>query len=185
MPRHIDRIRLLEDLGADAWPAATAERLQGWRLCLDAGVTRRANSVLPNAATPVNDAETLIDEVERRYQARGLMPCFKLTVAAQPADLDDRLGRRGYRAEGHSLVLTGDAGEGTLHAPHDAISLHDRPRPDLARRLLAGSVLRRRARGPAGDRRADTAAARVRARLRRRRPGGRGPGGRRSMAGPA
>jgi len=124
----IDRIRLLEDLGADAWPAATTAWLEGWRLGLDAGVTRRANSVLPNAASPVGDADVLIGEVERRYLAQGLCPCFKLTAAAEPADLDQRLERRGYRAEGHSLVLVADARAVTPPlAPQITIALDDRP----------------------------------------------------------
>jgi N-acetylglutamate synthase len=128
MPSPIDRIRLLEDLGADAWPGASMAWLEGWRLSLDAGVTRRANSVLPNAQRPVGDADALIGEVERRYRARGLCPCFKLTAAAEPADLDRRLERRGYGSEGHSLVLVADARTiASRHAPKIAIALDDRP----------------------------------------------------------
>ena len=124
----IDRIRLLEDIGADAWPAATTAWLEGWRLSLDAGVTRRANSVLPNAAQPIDDTDDLIGEVEQRYRARGLCPCFKLTATSEPADLDRRLERRGYRSEGHSLVLVADARTiGASHAPEVATILDDRP----------------------------------------------------------
>jgi N-acetylglutamate synthase len=128
MSTPIDRIRLLEDLGADAWPAATTVRLQGWRLSLDAGVTRRANSVLPNATRPLGDADALIDAVERRYRAENLRPCFKLTAAAEPADLDRRLAQRGYHAEGHSLVLVADARRvAPSQAPQVAIALDERP----------------------------------------------------------
>ena len=128
MPQPIDRIRLLEDLGADAWPAATTAWLEGWRLNLDGGITRRANSVLPNAAQPVGDANALIGEVERRYRAHDLLPCFKLTAAAEPADLDHRLERRGYRAEGHSLVLIADARQiAPPPTAEVAIVLDDRP----------------------------------------------------------
>jgi len=128
MPPAIDRIRLLEDIGADAWPPATTVWLAGWRLSLDRGVTRRANSVLPNATRPVGVVAALIAEVEHRYRERGLRPCFKLTAAAEPADLDRRLARRGYLAEGHSLVLVADAR--TLAAPHSpniTVALADRP----------------------------------------------------------
>jgi GNAT superfamily N-acetyltransferase len=127
MPPPIDRIRLLEDIGADAWPAATTVWLEGWRLSLDAGVTRRANSVLPNVAPPI-DADALIDEAEQRYRARRLCPCFKLTAASEPTDLDRRLERRGYRAEGHSLVLVAETRAVVApHAPEVAIILDDRP----------------------------------------------------------
>lgn len=128
MPPPIDRIRLLEDIGADAWPATTTTWLEGWRLSIDCGVTRRANSVLPNAAQPVGNPDALISEVERRYRARGLPPCFKLTAAAEPTDLDRRLERRGYRVEGHSLVLVADArAVRPPHAPKVVIVLDDRP----------------------------------------------------------
>jgi N-acetylglutamate synthase len=128
VPPSTDRIRLLEDIGADAWPPATTAWLEGWRLGLDGGVTRRANSVLPNAARPVGDVDALIREVERRYRAHGLPPCFKLTAAAEPADLDHRLERRKYRSEGHSLVLVADARQ--IARPPDpqiAVALDDAP----------------------------------------------------------
>jgi len=124
----IEKVRLLEGIGADAWPAATTIRLDGWRLGLDRGVTRRANSVLPNARRPIDDPEALIDQVERHYRAHGLAPCFKMTIAAQPSDLDRRLERRGYTAEGHSLVLVSDIGS-TVRPPlaNIAITLHLNP----------------------------------------------------------
>jgi ribosomal protein S18 acetylase RimI-like enzyme len=124
----IDRIRLLEDIGADAWPAATTVWLEGWRLGLDRGVTRRANSVLPNAPEPVRDPDALIAEVERRYRAHGLRPCFKLTAAAEP-DLDQRLARRGYRAEGHSLVLVADTRAVVRASASIAIELQQKATP--------------------------------------------------------
>ena len=126
----IERIRLLEDIGADAWPAATTAWLEGWRLGLDRGVTRRANSVLPNADQPADDVDALIDAVEQRYRAKGLRPCFKLTAAAEPADLDRRLAHRGYRSEGHSLVLVADARTiAPRRSSQISITLEDRPTP--------------------------------------------------------
>ena len=103
-----DEARFLEALAVTAWPPATQERLEGWELGFDRGVTRRANSTLPNRLTAGADPEALIAEVERRYRARGLAPCFKISPAAAPADLDRRLAARGYNAEGHSLVLTAE-----------------------------------------------------------------------------
>ncbi len=106
----IEEARFLEALAVTAWPPAVQERLEGWRLGFDRGVTRRANSTLPNSLTAETDPETLIAEVERRYRTRGLAPCFKISPAAAPADLDRRLEARGYGAEGHSLVLTAGPG---------------------------------------------------------------------------
>jgi GNAT superfamily N-acetyltransferase len=56
------------------------------------------------------------------------LPCFKLTAAAEPADLDRRLERRGYRSEGDSLVLVADARKiAPPLSPQIAIALDDRP----------------------------------------------------------
>ena len=108
-------IRFLEAIAVTAWPPAAAEPLKGWRLGFDRGVTRRANSVLPNELPTGADPDALIDEVERRYRARNLAPCFKICPASQPADLDARLAARGYRAEGHARVLAAP-----LQAPQPA-----------------------------------------------------------------
>lgn len=99
-------IRRLEEIGAKTWPARKTERRHGWLLSIDEGVTRRANSVLPVGDDAGPAIGERIDEVERCYRGHGLDPCFKMTRAALPGDLDARLDRRGYRAEGHSLVLT-------------------------------------------------------------------------------
>lgn len=98
-------IRRLEGIGARAWPARTTETLGGWRLSIDRGVTRRANSVLPNGWDGTRSVDDQIAAVERRYRRDGLPPCFKLTRASLPDGLDEILSGRGYRPEGHSDVL--------------------------------------------------------------------------------
>ena len=94
MPQPIDRIRLLEDLGADAWPAATTAWLEGWRLSLDARRDAPRQFGAAERGTAGRRRRCADREVERRYRAHGLSPCFKLTAAAEPADLDHRLERR-------------------------------------------------------------------------------------------
>ena len=103
-------IRRLEEIGAKTWPARTTERLHGWLLSMDDGLTRRANSVLPIGWDDGPRVGERIAEVELRYQDHGLNPCFKMTRAVLPADLDDLLDRRGYRAEGHKPCPDDDAG---------------------------------------------------------------------------
>jgi len=127
-----EEARFLEALAVTAWPPAAQVELEGWQLGFDRGVTRRANSTLPNRMTPGADPEALIAEVERRYRAQGLAPCFKISPAAAPADLDQRLAARGYSAEGHSLVLTArpeTAGPGATPAPGVEVALLAEPNP--------------------------------------------------------
>ena len=131
-----EQARFLEALAVTAWPPADQVELEGWRLGFDRGVTRRANSTLPNRLTPSADPEALIAEVEQRYRAQGLAPCFKISPAAMPADLDRRLASRGYGAEGHSLVLTAKpetAGQGATPAPGVEVELLVKPNPAWCR----------------------------------------------------
>ncbi len=127
-----EQARFLEALAVAAWPPAAQEELAGWQLGFDRGVTRRANSTLPNRMTPGTDPEALIAEVERRYRARELAPCFKISPAATPDDLDRRLVARDYAAEGESLVLTAKpvtARKAAFPAPGIEISLLAEPAP--------------------------------------------------------
>lgn len=102
-------IRRAEALMAEGWPARETERIAGWSCGFDAGVTRRANSVLPLAWTghsgDRSELDAAIDRVEAAYAARGLPPIFKLAPGAEPPELEARLAARGYGAEGHALVL--------------------------------------------------------------------------------
>ena len=119
----------LEALSARAWPAETSESLDGWRLGFTSGVTRRANSVQPLEWTG-KALGPAIDETERRYRARDLPPCFKISPAAQPPGLARALAERGYRAEGETDVLTAEAPASTAPLPAGlAIHLLDTPEP--------------------------------------------------------
>lgn len=60
------------------------------------------------------DIDSALADAEDRYRRRGLRPCFKITDAALPAGLDERLEARGYAVEGRSLVLTGGLAEGEM-----------------------------------------------------------------------
>ncbi len=123
-------IRRLENLAADAWPAAESERLHGWRLGFTGGVTRRANSVIPTRwDRPQGGLEAALLEVERRYRRRGLRPCFKLTSAAVPAGLERILEARGYASQGWTDVHTANI-DAVAAAGGDQVRLHSKPTPD-------------------------------------------------------
>jgi ribosomal protein S18 acetylase RimI-like enzyme len=104
-----DVIRRLEEVSLNAWPALQTVVYDGWLLRVADGYTRRANSVnplYPGALDPVGK----IGRCEAVYAARGQDTVFKLTDAAEPADLDDRLEQRGYRREAPTSVQTLDLG---------------------------------------------------------------------------
>ena len=119
----------LEALSAAAWPAETIETIEGWRLGFTGGVTRRANSVQSLEWTG-KALGTAIDEAERRYHARDLPPCFKISPASQPPELAHALAERGYRAEGEADVLIAEAPTSNNPLPAGlAVRLLDTPEP--------------------------------------------------------
>ncbi len=122
-----EEVARAEALMAEGWPAAETRRIGEWICQLDAGVTRRANSVLPLGGTDA-DPETAIVQVEALYSTKGLPPVFKISPAACPKDLDARLAARGYREEGHALVL-GRLIAGAETAPQVPVRLEDRLTP--------------------------------------------------------
>jgi ribosomal protein S18 acetylase RimI-like enzyme len=97
-------IREIETFAAHAWPAAEVMALDGWSVRFADGVTRRANSVWPNAAREGAISEGLLAQVETFYATRSLPARYQLCPVAQPAELDERLAARGYRVVARTAV---------------------------------------------------------------------------------
>jgi N-acetylglutamate synthase len=98
-----DRIRTLEELAFNAWPALQTLLVDGWVLRFADGYTKRANSA--NAWRPGEIAPARIREtVETVYRSRGLRPIFRLSPLA-PAGMDPLLARNGYRTFDETSVL--------------------------------------------------------------------------------
>jgi ribosomal protein S18 acetylase RimI-like enzyme len=102
----MDEIRRLEEIAANAWPAAVVQTLDGWRLRFNHGVTRRANSVWPNARGGSLSLNERVALVEDFYARHGAAARFQLTPAAEPHDIDARLDERGYGVEESVHVQT-------------------------------------------------------------------------------
>lgn len=103
-PTILAQIQQLETFAANAWPAAEIVNVAGWRLRFADGVTRRANSVWPNAATGELPVAEKVAAVETFYRDRALPARYQMSPAAQPGDLDDYLAARGYAAVAHTAV---------------------------------------------------------------------------------
>jgi N-acetylglutamate synthase len=114
----------LDQLMDAAWPAPVVREVDGWRVRLGGGVTRRANSVLPHTAP--RDVAAALAEVEAAYDAAGLPPCFQVSPAAQPPGLGAMFAARGYVSEAPTLVLTAPLA-GAPSAPGPDVELRDEP----------------------------------------------------------
>jgi N-acetylglutamate synthase len=107
-PSSTSLIHTLEILAANAWPAAEAQTLDGWRLRFTAGVTRRANSVWPNDDGGELDLAEKMAQVESFYAARTLPTRYQISPATQPQELDDLLATQGYAALARTAVQVAD-----------------------------------------------------------------------------
>ena len=101
------KIAHLETLAADALPAQVCEKLDGWRLRYNGGVTRRANSVLAEYAGTLA-LEKKLRQAEAFYARQGAKARFQLCPASQPANLDEVLTKRGYSHEPGAKVQVAD-----------------------------------------------------------------------------
>jgi ribosomal protein S18 acetylase RimI-like enzyme len=96
-------ILFIEELAANAVPAAVVQEFDGWRLRFNWGVTRRANSVLALRAGSLSLAAKIA--VAEDFYRRRNIPCrFQLNQASAPADLDATLAERGYMASAPTFV---------------------------------------------------------------------------------
>jgi ribosomal protein S18 acetylase RimI-like enzyme len=85
---------MFDELMRAGWPALEEVAVDGWIVRFAAGVTNRANSVVPLRAP--RDLGSALDQVEGLYAERGLNAVFQVGATARPAELDQVLAGRGY-----------------------------------------------------------------------------------------
>lgn len=109
------------------WQAAHSTELDGWLVRRNAGVTLRANSVLP-ASAPF-DLDRALEYVENLYLAHDIRPSFQISPAVQPSDLDARLEARGYEVRNPTLVQCAAISDilATLPAPTRPVNISTTP----------------------------------------------------------
>jgi ribosomal protein S18 acetylase RimI-like enzyme len=112
----------IDSLINQGWPAEAKTELDGWVVRRNRGVTKRANSVLPTSAP--FDLERALDYVENLYQAHGITPCFHVSPAVQPTDLDDRLAARGYLLNTPTLVQCAEVADVLDRLPDTAADVN-------------------------------------------------------------
>jgi ribosomal protein S18 acetylase RimI-like enzyme len=96
---------VLNDLMRAGWPALEEVDVDGWVARFSAGVTRRANSVLPVTTPP--DREAALARVESLYAERGLPAVFQLAGG----ELDQVLATRGYELTAPTSTQTTRIGD--------------------------------------------------------------------------
>lgn len=112
------------------WPAADSTELDGWLVRRNAGVTLRANSVLPKSAP--FDCGKALDYVESLYVAHGITPSFQISPAVQPSDLDAQLEARGYAVRNPTLVQCAAVSDVLANLPDPAVEVNISSTPSVA-----------------------------------------------------
>lgn len=117
------------------WPPPRVVDVDGWRVGLSGGVTRRAGSTL--ALGDVPDLRATLDRVEALYRADGVPAVVRVGDPGNPAGLAAELDARGYGVASVTDVLVRDlepAGGSPEHGAADRPGLHVRvaPAPDDA-----------------------------------------------------
>lgn len=111
----------LERVMVEGWPPVERTELGGWILRAAAGITGRANSVLPLGDPGVPLAEA-VDRCGSWYDDRGLRRLFALYGPAGFAVDDDPLGRelmrRSYEPFNNTVVLTNATAGLPAEVPH-------------------------------------------------------------------
>lgn len=126
---------VLELVSLRTWPGKTVKSHAGWTLRFADGFGHRPNSVAPLAFA--GDLDKAIATVEAAYRQRNLKPMFQITPLCRPDDLPDVLRRRGYRAEGHSMVYIAKTMD--LIAACEVHDVRDDAKADFERLVLSGS----------------------------------------------
>jgi N-acetylglutamate synthase len=135
----------IERAAVAAWPALETGSVQGWLWRYSGGGSQRANSVSP-IEFDGGDVEAAIAEVERRYGARKARPMFQICDVVRPAELDQRLERRGYRLQEPCSCLAKALGSDAA-VPGD-IEVAGQAGDDWLSVYLAGITPSRRASAP-------------------------------------
>ena len=102
-----EEIPFYQELSIITWPPKIILNLNGWKIRISEGVTKRANSVSPMLYTG-NNLEADITQVERFYQEKNLPPTFQVPDGFQPPELKDLLISSGYEAIDETIVMITD-----------------------------------------------------------------------------
>jgi N-acetylglutamate synthase len=118
---HSYPVVVFNDLMRAGWPALEEVDVDGWVARFSAGVTHRANSVLPVAAPP--DLDDALTRVESLYAERGLPAVFQLADSG----LDQVLAARGYELNSPTSTQTTRIGD---VSPAEGVVITEAPDQD-------------------------------------------------------
>jgi N-acetylglutamate synthase len=146
-PLSHDELLAIERAAVAAWPALETADINGWLWRYSGGGSQRANSVSP-LLFEGTDVDAAITAVEARYRARGSAAMFQISDVNMPADLDQRLERRGYRLQEPCTCLAKRIGPAAGACIDANVELTQAPSEAWLSVYLAGITASRRSLAP-------------------------------------
>jgi len=143
MPISRERLVAIERAAVAAWPALETADIDGWLWRYSGGGSQRANSVSALGFQGA-DVDAAIAEAEARYRARGASAMFQVCDVNAPADLDERLQRRGYRLQEPCTALAKSIASDASGGHDPDIEIGDAPSEAWLSVYLAGITPSRR-----------------------------------------
>ncbi|MGN6570889.1 MAG: GNAT family N-acetyltransferase [Pseudolabrys sp.] len=139
MPPSPSSLRAIERLHVRAWPALETAEIDGWLWRRSGGGSNRANSVSTVRFTG-GDADTALDAIEARYRANKAPARVCVYDLSEPADLTERLERRGYRNDETTVTMMKPVARRA--APRD-VAVSDQP-DEAWRAVYLGAITENR-----------------------------------------
>jgi GNAT superfamily N-acetyltransferase len=147
VPVSRDEVLAIERAAVAAWPALETADINGWLWRYSGGGSQRANSV-SSLRFCGSDVDSAIAAAEARYRTRGAAPMFQICDVNVPADLDERLERRGYRLQELCTCLAKRIGPDAGAGIEADVERAEEPSEAWLSVYLAGITLSRRRLAP-------------------------------------
>lgn len=97
-------LKQIEELSLIHWPALNTENMDGWKLRMSNGYTKRANCI-STIRSSSKQLHANIAACEQKYMSMKQPTIFKLTPFSEP-ELDETLDKLNYELIDRSLMLT-------------------------------------------------------------------------------
>ncbi|MHA1953667.1 MAG: GNAT family N-acetyltransferase [Candidatus Heimdallarchaeaceae archaeon] len=118
-----DEIKILQEISILTWPPKMILYLNGWKIRISEGGTRRANSVSPLEYSGDNLKKD-ISTVENYYRTNELPSIFQLHDTFEPANLQEELLSHGYEIKDETIVMVANIDGINLQSLNNKYEFH-------------------------------------------------------------
>ncbi|MCG3217329.1 MAG: GNAT family N-acetyltransferase [Candidatus Heimdallarchaeota archaeon] len=118
-----EEIKILQEISILTWPPKISLNLNGWKIRISEGITKRANSVSPVDYTGENLNDDILT-VENYYRVNKLPSIFQLHDTFEPPSLQDKLLSLNYEIIDETIVMMANIDEINLPYQNKKYEFH-------------------------------------------------------------